>query len=96
MAEGDSESSTGSGSDFGSDSSTDNSNAESLTLGDALKLSGLVDTGGHAKGLIQGGLVKVNGQVERRRKRRVGHGDEIEVAGELFVVEAQDGPSAGD
>lgn len=69
---------------------------ESLSLGDALKLSGLAETGGHAKGLIQGGLVKVNGQVERRRKRRVRNGDEIEVAGELFVVEAQDGPAAGD
>lgn len=82
--------------DSGTDSSTDNGDDESLSLGDALKLSGLADTGGHAKGLIQGGLVKVNGQVERRRKRRVRDGDEIEVAGEMFVVEAQDGPSAGD
>jgi ribosome-associated protein len=69
---------------------------ESITLGNALKLSGLADTGGHAKNLIQDGLVKVNGQVERRRKRRVKHGDEIEVAGERFVVEAQEEPSAGD
>lgn len=63
---------------------------ESLTLSDALKLSGLADTGGHAKGLIQGGLVKINGRVEKRRKRRVRDGDEIEVAGERFVVEARD------
>jgi ribosome-associated protein len=69
---------------------------ESITLGGALKLSGLAETGGHAKSLIQDGLVKVNGQVERRRKRRVRHGDEIEVAGERFVVEAQEEPSAGD
>jgi ribosome-associated protein len=69
---------------------------ESITLGNALKLSGLAETGGHAKNLIQDGLVKVNGQVERRRKRRVKHGDEIEVAGERFVVEAQEEPSAGD
>jgi ribosome-associated protein len=69
---------------------------ESITLGNALKLSGLADTGGYAKSLIQDGLVKVNGQVERRRKRRVRHGDEIEVAGERFVVEAQEEPSAGD
>lgn len=68
---------------------------DSLTLSDALKLSGLADTGGHAKGLIQEGLVKVNGLVERRRKRRVQDGDEIEVAGERFVVEAQDDPAAG-
>jgi ribosome-associated protein len=68
---------------------------ESLTLSDALKLSGLAQTGGHAKGLIQEGLVKVNGQVERRRKRRVRDGDEIEVAGERFVVEAQDEDNQG-
>jgi ribosome-associated protein len=69
---------------------------ESLTLSDALKLSGLAETGGHAKGLIQEGLVKVNDQVERRRKRRVKAGDVIEAAGQTFVVEARDEPAAGD
>lgn len=75
---------------------TDAHEEASLTLGDALKLSGLAQTGGHAKGLIQGGLVTVNGETELRRKRRVRNGDEIEVAGERFVVEEQDGPVAGD
>lgn len=69
---------------------------ESLSLSDALKLSGLADTGGHAKALVQGGLVKVNGQLERRRKFRVRAGDEIEVAGERFVVEARDETFGGD
>lgn len=64
----------------------------SLTLGNALKLSGLVSTGGQAKALIQEGAVRVNGEVERRRKRRVVQGDEIEVEGETFVVELQEEP----
>lgn len=59
-----------------------------LALGSALKLSGLASTGGQAKALIQDGKVKVNGQVERRRKRKVVDGDEIEVAGEVFVIES--------
>lgn len=59
-----------------------------LTLGSALKLSGLADTGGQAKALIQEGQVRVNGSVERRRKRKVVDGDEIEVAGEVFVIES--------
>jgi ribosome-associated protein len=81
--------------DRGSSEADQDAAQESLALSDALKLSGLADTGGHAKVLIQGGLVKVNGQVEKRRKRRVKDGDEIEVAGERFVVEARDEPSAG-
>ncbi|HEX7004282.1 MAG TPA: RNA-binding S4 domain-containing protein [Trueperaceae bacterium] len=63
-----------------------------LSLGSALKLSGLVETGGQAKTLIQEGAVKVNGQVERRRKRKVTAGDEIEVDGETFVIELEGEP----
>ncbi|MEX2534054.1 MAG: RNA-binding S4 domain-containing protein [Trueperaceae bacterium] len=62
----------------------------SCTLSDALKLSGIAETGGHAKALIQEGQVRVNGEVERRRKRRVRDGDEIDVSGETFVVELQE------
>ena len=63
---------------------------EGLTLGSALKLSGLVATGGQAKALIQEGSVKVNGEVERRRKRKVVQGDEITVGDETFVIELED------
>lgn len=59
---------------------------ETITLSDALKLSGLADTGGQAKLLIQSGQVKVNGEVETRRKRRLHPGDSIEVGGEVFEV----------
>jgi ribosome-associated protein len=52
-----------------------------ITLGDALKLAGVVPTGGQAKLLVRGGRVAVNGQVERRRGRRLRPGDRIAVDG---------------
>ena len=59
---------------------------ETLSLNDALKLSGLAETGGRAKLLVQSGQVKVNGEVETRRKRKIRAGDVIEVGGEEFEV----------
>ena len=59
---------------------------ETLSLNNALKLSGLAETGGQAKLLIQSGQVKVNGEVETRRKRKIRAGDVIEVDGEEFEV----------
>jgi ribosome-associated protein len=58
-----------------------------LTLSEALKLSGLADSGGQAKHLIQEGLVRVNDQVETRRKRKLRSGDRVEVDGEIFVLD---------
>ena len=66
---------------------SDDDTTAGLTLGSALKLSGIARTGGHAKELIQQGAVKVNGETETRRKRMVHEGDEIEVDGETFVIE---------
>ena len=51
-----------------------------------LKLLQLVESGGHAKVLIQGGLVKVNGTVCTARKRKVYHNDQIEIDGEQVTV----------
>lgn len=60
---------------------------DTLTLTSALKLAGLADTGGHAKQLIQSGEVKVNGETETRRKRKLREGDVIQVGEEEFVLE---------
>lgn len=68
---------------------------DAITLNDVLKLTGLVETGGRAKRLIQEGRVKVNGEVETRRKRRLREGDEVELDGETFVVELFDEPPEG-
>ncbi len=61
--------------------------APSMRLDDVLKFFGIASTGGHAKHLIQSGEVRVNGEVETRRKRRVRDGDSVEVGDEAFVVE---------
>ena len=50
-----------------------------ITLGQALKASNLVGSGGEAKVLIQGGVVRVNGEVETRRGRKLQRGDVVEV-----------------
>ena len=50
-----------------------------VTLGQALKASNLVGSGGEAKVLIQGGEVRVNGEVETRRGRKLQKGDVVEV-----------------
>lgn len=63
--------------------------AASITLNDALKLSGLAGTGGQAKQYIQQGYVKVNGVTETRRKRKVQHGDVLEYDGHSITLDLQ-------
>ncbi len=57
-----------------------------ITLGQALKASDLVGSGGEAKVLIQAGEVLVNGEVERRRGRKLVAGDVVEVGDERLEV----------
>lgn len=46
-----------------------------IQLDQFLKIMNLVETGGQAKMVIQGGFVDVNGETETRRKRKLRHGD---------------------
>ncbi|AIQ15279.1 MULTISPECIES: S4 domain-containing protein YaaA [Paenibacillus] len=50
-----------------------------IKLDQFLKLSDCVSTGGMAKALLQEGYVKVNGEKEERRGRKLYPGDTIEV-----------------
>lgn len=52
---------------------------EYIKLGQALKLAGLVGSGVEAKMLVQEGLVKVNGEVDERRGRKLYPGDVFEL-----------------
>jgi ribosome-associated protein len=58
-----------------------------MKLDQFLKFQGLVSTGGQAKLLIQEGQVKVNGQTETRRGRKLVVGDRVMTMGEKFTVE---------
>ena len=57
-----------------------------ITLGQALKAINVVGTGGEAKVLIQAGEVRVNGEVETRRGRKLREGDVIEVGEERLEI----------
>lgn len=59
-----------------------------IRLDQFLQLTGIVGTGGQAKRLIQNGEVRVNGEIETRRRRQLQAGDTVEVAGEEFDVES--------
>lgn len=68
---------------------------DTITLNDALKLSGMAETGGQAKLMIQSGRVRVNGEVETRRKRKLREGDVIQVGDEEFVLELAGDDASG-
>ena len=59
---------------------------EFIKLGQALKLAGLVGSGVDAKFVIQDGLVKVNGEVETQRGKKLYPGDRVEAEGKVFIV----------
>lgn len=59
---------------------------EFIKLGQALKLAGVVQDGVQAKIVIKEGLVKVNGEVDERRGRKVYAGDVIEFDGNKIQV----------
>jgi ribosome-associated protein len=58
-----------------------------IQLDQFLKWQGLVSTGGHAKVVIQGGQVFLNGVIETRRKKKLKTGDKVTYAGRTLVVD---------
>ena len=65
---------------------TDTDDKSDLRLDQFLKLASITGSGGEAKFLIQSGEVKVNGQTETRRRRKLAVGDVVEVAGQKLKV----------
>lgn len=51
-----------------------------------LQTRGLFESGGQAKHGIQASEVKVNGQIETRRRRKLVPSDVVEFAGKKYVV----------
>ena len=62
---------------------------EFIKLGQALKLANLVESGVDAKMVIQDGLVKVNGETEYQRGKKLHNGDVFEFDGTQVKVEDQ-------
>ena len=53
-------------------------NQEPVELYKVLKFEGLVGSGGEAKLVVDNGLVRLNGEVETRKRKKVVSGDVIE------------------
>ncbi|WP_396128941.1 S4 domain-containing protein YaaA [Exiguobacterium mexicanum] len=54
---------------------------EYVTLGQFLKLADIISSGGQAKFFLEDIQVKVNGEIDQRRGRKLRDGDTIEVEG---------------
>lgn len=59
---------------------------EFIKLGQVLKLAGVVEDGVEAKYAITDGLVKVNGETELRRGKKICEGDVISYNGQDIKV----------
>jgi ribosome-associated protein len=58
-----------------------------IKLGQAIKATGLVESGLEAKLVIQDGLVKVNGNVETQRGKKLVAGDKVDYNGETILIQ---------
>lgn len=59
---------------------------EFIELIKLLKFSGIAGTGGEAKMIVDEGEVKLNDQVENRKRAKVRRGDKVEVRGQVIKV----------
>ncbi len=57
-----------------------------VELCDLLKITGVAQTGGHAKMIIQGGEVLVDGETETRRRKKLSVGAIVEASGEKIEI----------
>ena len=65
---------------------------EPVELFKLLKFEGLVGSGGEAKFVVSQGLVKLNGEVERQKRKKIMAGDTVEFNDEVMRIVLQ--PSA--
>jgi len=59
---------------------------EYIELIKLLKLKQIVQTGGHAKIVVEEGLVKVNGVIELRKRNKLREGDVISIEDWLITI----------
>lgn len=59
---------------------------EFITLGQFLKLADIISQGGEAKAYLATHEVKVNGEPDNRRGRKLRNGDEVLLAEGLFRI----------
>ena len=62
---------------------------EPIELYKLLKFEGLASSGGEAKMLIADGQVRLNGEVETQKRKKIVAGDVVEFAGEKLRVQVR-------
>lgn len=61
-----------------------------ITLGQLLKEEGIIPTGGAAKWFLREHDVKINGQLDNRRGKKLRAGDEVDIVGiEKIQIESK-------
>lgn len=59
---------------------------EYITLGQLLKLTNYIQSGGEAKFAVKQFSIQVNGEKENRRGRKLYREDTIVIEGDLFII----------
>lgn len=59
---------------------------DTINLDQFLKWAGYISTGGEAKVVISEGAIKVNGEIETKRSRKLKVSDVVEFAGDSIIV----------
>ncbi len=62
--------------------------AEYIELTKLLKFLRIAPTGGQAKIMVENGLVKLNGQVDFRKRAKLHAGDIVETQGKQIIIES--------
>ncbi len=57
-----------------------------IKLDQFLKYAGITSTGGESKNIISDGLVKVNGQAELARGKKLRKGDTVEIMRKIYEI----------
>lgn len=63
---------------------------EPIELYQLLKIANFVQSGGEAKFVISEGLVKVNGTIETRKRKKILTDDVVEFGGDTIRVKAEE------
>jgi len=59
---------------------------EPIELYKILKIENMVNSGGEAKAVIAEGLVRVNGEIETRKRKKIISGDVVEFGDEIIRI----------
>ena len=62
---------------------------EFIELIKLLKLKNIAQSGGHAKMMVEEGLVKINGELESRKRKKLRNGDVVEMEELTIKIEEE-------